>query len=61
MNTNTLTKLYTKYKQNGREIIPDGGIAASFNIDLVSQLPFSIIIMTESITAINLMEKKYDT
>tara|TARA_R100001510_G_C7469214_1_gene86230 strand:- start:173 stop:340 length:168 start_codon:yes stop_codon:yes gene_type:complete len=35
MNINTLTKLYTKYKKNGIEILVKGGIAASFKIDLV--------------------------
>jgi hypothetical protein len=48
MNTNTLTRLYNKYKQNGIEILLSGGIAASYKIDLVLD---SQIIITESITA----------
>jgi hypothetical protein len=49
MNTNTLTRLYNKYKQNGIEILLNGGIAASYKIDLVLD---SLLIITESITAI---------
>jgi diphthamide synthase (EF-2-diphthine--ammonia ligase) len=50
MNTNTLARLYNKYKQNGIETILSGGIAASYKIDLVSRLP--ILLITKSITAI---------
>jgi len=49
MNTNTLARLYNKYKQNGIEILLNGGIAASDKIDLVLD---SHTIITESITAI---------
>jgi diphthamide synthase (EF-2-diphthine--ammonia ligase) len=50
MNTNTLARLYNKYKQNGIETILSGGIAASYKIDLVSRLP--ILLIAKSITAI---------
>ncbi len=49
MNTNTLTRLYNKYKKNGIEILLSGGIAASYKIDLVLE---SLSIIAESITAI---------
>jgi len=49
MSTNTLTKLYTKYKQNGIEILVKGGIAASYKIDLVLE---SLLIIARSMTAI---------
>jgi hypothetical protein len=49
MNTNTLARLYNKYKQNGIEILLSGGIAASYKIDLVLE---SQTIIAESITAI---------
>ena len=49
MNTNTLARLYNKYKQNGIEILLSGGIAASYKIDLVLE---SLLIIARSMTAI---------